>query len=72
MKFPDQNQIDLSGLFLLAAFPKHSGDSYERFGALMELWPACMWLYSSMVLNEDLRCKFPFILTNFETCYNMA
>ena len=26
----------------------------------------CVWLYSSMVLDNDLCCKFPFILDSFE------
>ena len=33
-----KNQQDLSGLVLLTAFPKPSGDSYVQCGALMELW----------------------------------
>ena len=32
----NQNQLDLSGLVLLAAFPKPSGDLYMWCGALME------------------------------------
>ena len=31
------SQSDLSGLFLLATFPKPSGDLYVRCGVLMEL-----------------------------------
>ena len=45
IKFHCQNQLDLSGLILLAAFPKHSGNLYEQSGALMKLWPAWSWLY---------------------------
>ena len=38
------NKLDMSGLLLLAAFPKHSGDLYERSGAPMKLWPSWGWL----------------------------
>ena len=31
-------KISLSGLLLLVAFTKYSGDAYEQSGALMELW----------------------------------
>ena len=41
----NQNQLDLSGLVLLAAFPKPSGDPYVRCAALMELWSAWGTLY---------------------------
>ena len=41
-KFHNQNQLDLSGLLLLAAFPKPSGDPYVHVvwglnGALVSL-----------------------------------
>ena len=36
-KFHNQNQLDLSGLVLLAAFPKPSSDPYVWCGASMEL-----------------------------------
>ena len=51
IKFHNQNQLDLivSGL-LLQAIPKHSGDLYKWSGALMELWPACGWLYVAVQL----------------------
>ena len=43
-KFHIQNKPHLSGLLLLAAFLKHSGDLYERAGVQMEvlgwLWVA--------------------------------
>ena len=38
--YMNKNQLDLSGLALLAAFPKPSGDPCVRCGALMELWSA--------------------------------
>ena len=44
--------LDLSGLPLLAAFPKPSGDPYVRCGALLELWSAC-WGY--LYVAEQLR-----------------
>ena len=44
--------LDLSGLPLLAAFPKPSGDPYMRCGALLELWSACWgWLYVAEQLH---------------------
>ena len=39
-QFYNQNQVDLSGLVLLAAFLKPSGDPYMWCGALTELWSA--------------------------------
>ena len=33
-----QNKLHLSGLLLLAAFLKHSGDLYEWSGVQMEAW----------------------------------
>ena len=59
IKLHCQSQLDLSGL---ATFLKHSGDLYVRSRALMDLWDGCMWLYSPVVLNKDLCCKFPLIL----------
>ena len=35
----------LSGLLLLAAFLKHSGDLYERSGVQMEAWLVLGWLW---------------------------
>ena len=43
--------INLSGLLLLAAFPKHSGDLYKQPGILMELWPAWRWMYVAVQLR---------------------
>ena len=63
----NQNQLDVSGLVLLAAFPKSSGDQYVRYRTLVELWSAWGWLYRSVVLNKYLCCEFPFILASFET-----
>ena len=37
-----------SGLLLLTAFPKHSGDPYKLSGALLEFWPAWGWLYVAL------------------------
>ena len=34
IKFHNQNQLDLSDLLLLAAFPKHSGELYKQSWAL--------------------------------------
>ena len=45
IKLHNQNQLDLNGLLLLAAFPKPSGDLYVWCGAIMELWSASGWLY---------------------------
>ena len=59
--------LALSGLVLLAAFPKPSGDPYVWCGALMELWSVWGWLYSSVVSDRYLCCEFPFILASFET-----
>ena len=44
-------QLDMSGLFLLAAFLKPSGDPYVRCGALIELWSAWGWLYTAVQLR---------------------
>ena len=41
IKFHNQNHLDLSGLLLLAAIPKHGGSLYKWFGALMEQWHGC-------------------------------
>ena len=73
-QFHIQSQLDSSGQLLLATFPKHSGDPYERSGALMELWPTRRWLYSSMMLNKELCCKCPFIIASLETqmVHNLA
>ena len=49
--FDNQNQLDLSGMLLLAAFPKHSGELYKQSGALLELWPACGWLCVAVQLH---------------------
>ena len=47
---PHLNQLDLSGLVLLAAFPEPSGGLYMWCGALMELWSAYEWLYVAVQL----------------------
>ena len=36
IKFHNQNQLYLSGLLLLAAFSKNSGNPYEQSRALMD------------------------------------
>ena len=41
----------MSGLVLLAAFPKPSGNPYVRYGDLMELWSAWGWLYVAVQLR---------------------
>ena len=61
-------KLHLSGLLLLAAFQKHSGNLYEWSGVQMESWDSCEWLYSSVVLNKGVCCKFPFILAGLKTC----
>ena len=59
-------------MVLLAAFFRPSGEPCEWSGVLMEPWPTskwlCVWLYSSVVLdNDDLCCTFPVILASFES-----
>ena len=44
VKFHCQNHTGLSGLFLLAAFSKLSGEPYEQSGTLIEPWPTRRWL----------------------------
>ena len=44
-KFHIQNKLHLSGLLLLAAFLKHSGDVYERSVVQMEAWLVLGWLW---------------------------
>ena len=41
----------MSGLVLLTAFPKPSGNLYVRCGVLMELWSARGWLYVAVQLH---------------------
>ena len=40
IKFHCHNQLDLNGLLLLAALPKHSGNPYEQCGISTEPQPA--------------------------------
>jgi len=49
IKFHCQNHRGLNGLLLLAVFSKLSGEPYERFEALIDLWLTSVWLYSFMV-----------------------
>ena len=47
-EFHNQNQLDLSGLVLLAVFPKPSGDPYVQCGVLMS---SGQWLYVAVQLH---------------------
>ena len=51
----------------IAAFLKLSDKSYEWSGTMMEQpQDGCVWLYSFIVLNNDLQSEFAFILVSFE------
>ena len=66
-----------SSLLLLAAFLgivvicTSSLVSKWRFGQSLD---GCEWLHSSVVLNKDVCCKFPFILASLKTyvTHNLA
>ena len=62
IKFHCQNQPGfMSGLLLLAAFPKPSGELYEWSGSLNgALANLGMAVFGCGVLNNDLCRKFPF------------
>jgi len=65
--FYNQSHPGLSGMLLLVTFPKPTGKPYEQSGTLMKQ-PGVgrVWLYSFVVLNNDLRCEFAFISVSFE------
>ena len=52
LQFHNQNQLDLSGLVLLATYPKPSGNPYVWCRALMKLWSAWEWLYVAVQLCD--------------------
>jgi len=41
---------------------------------LCQSWDGCEWLYSYVVLNKGVCCKFPFMLASLKTCvaHNLA
>ena len=49
-KFHNQNKLHFSGLLLLAAFLKHSGDLYKRSDVQMEAWLMLGWLWVAALL----------------------